>query len=108
MPVRYVISATCLRFYGCQPGTLSSSKEISFSASRLHSGAFPPFYRYTTTLGIRIKRVPLGNSYYSELDGAYQGRKLYAHDSGMPAEQYAETLVPQVMPGGRLEMVPTQ
>jgi 1-acylglycerone phosphate reductase len=53
-----------------------------------------------TQLATRLKRVLPENSYYSELDEAYQRRQVYAHESGMPVEQYAEKLLPQIIPGG--------
>ena len=53
-----------------------------------------------TNLATRIKRVLPEDSYYADLDEAYQRRQLYANEVGMPVEEYAETLVDQIVPGG--------
>jgi 1-acylglycerone phosphate reductase len=53
-----------------------------------------------TNLATRIKRVLPENSYYSELDEAYQRRQLYANELGMSNEQYAERVIQQIIPGG--------
>ena len=53
-----------------------------------------------TNLATRVKRVLPENSYYATLDKAYQRRQLYANEVGMSAETYAESLLPQIVPGG--------
>jgi 1-acylglycerone phosphate reductase len=53
-----------------------------------------------TNLALRVKRVLPEKSHYAELDEAYQRRQLYANEVGMPAEQYAEDVVKQIIPGG--------
>ncbi len=53
-----------------------------------------------TNLATRIRRVLPEDSYYADLDEAYQRRQLYANEVGTPAGQYAESLIEQIIPGG--------
>lgn len=51
-------------------------------------------------LATRIKRMLPEDSYYADLDEGYQRRQVYANEVGMPAEQYAQDIVKQIIPGG--------
>ena len=53
-----------------------------------------------TNLATRLKRVLPENSLYSDLDDAYQHRQIFANEVGMPIEDYVESIIGQIIPGG--------
>ncbi len=53
-----------------------------------------------SNLATRIKRVLPVDSYYSDLDEAYQRRQKYANELGISPEKYAEDVIGQIIPGG--------
>ena len=48
----------------------------------------------------RLERALPENSYYKEIDAAYQRRLKYSQEDAMDSKKYADSVVRQVLPGG--------